>query len=560
MKPVLSLHAVSLGINGTGILSDIGLELYRGQITALAGRSGSGKSMLAASVTGLLPARAILSGTIRFKGKDMDTGDRRIMEKIRGAGISMIFQDTMTTLNPVHTIGAQIAEAAICHRQAGRQQAADMAARLLEQAGLDPDTVSPERYPHELSGGQRQRVAIAMAVITKPDVIIADEPTSALDCVTGVAILNMLRKTVRENGTALLLISHDMKVASCIADRIAILENGMITGTYRPDALRGENGTGMTANPAGARAGNMKTASGNGQKPLLEVRNISCEYTIPRQFIFSGKRKIRAVDDISFKLYRGEHIAVIGESGSGKSTLARAIPGLHMPARGTVTVCGDRLQPRNSVVMRRIRQQVQTVFQDTRSAFNPRHRIGRILAEPFHLSDAPLSGTEKTRHIGEALNAVDLEPGDADKYPHEFSGGQRQRIAIARALITRPGIIILDEATASLDSTTRGRILDLLMHLAQTYGLTYIFITHDPCLVRHIASRVIVMHKGKVIEENDTRSVFTAPCDIRTRKLVTALPGREMADMQSFSFHDGFSGPEDRNDSTGPVPSQYGTA
>ena len=534
MTPVLEIKSLSLRINGGEILSGVDLELNAGEIAGLVGRSGSGKSMTALAIMGLAPQQAEISGAVLLNGENLLEKTDRAMDAVRGARIAMVFQEPMTALNPLQTIGAQVAETIYSHSDAPRAAAMEKAAALLARVGLDPAHVPPTRYPHELSGGQRQRVVIAIAIAMKPAVLIADEPTTALDVTTQAEILALLRQLAAEDGTALLLITHDLAAIAETAARIAVMRQGRIVETYSAREFFSAGGDSAAAEllpaPVDKPASPHDAAPGLETPvlgaPVLEARNVSCDYAQPRRSMFAQAPRFRAVKEVSLSLCKSEHLAVVGESGSGKSTLARALMGLHPLAGGAVRIGGEAFPQADKTAMRRLRRKIQIVFQDPYSSFNPRQTIRRIIAEPF---DTPPAKADADARVAEALAAVGLAPEDMEKRPHEFSGGQRQRIAVARALVTRPEIIILDEATAALDAAARWRVLDLLMRLSESYGLTYIFITHDLSVVRDVADRVAVMRAGCVIEENTAAEIFAAPQEDYTKGLIAAAPDIEAA-------------------------------
>ena len=443
MTPVLELKSLSLRIDGADILSGVDFKLNAGEVAGLVGRSGSGKSMTALAIMGLAPQRAEVSGAVLLNGENLIDKSDRAMNAVRGAQVAMVFQEPMTALNPLQTIGAQVAETIYSHSDLPKTTAMEKAAALLKRVGLDPAQVPPTRYPHELSGGQRQRVVIAIAIAMKPAVLIADEPTTALDVTTQAEILALLRRLAEEDGTALILITHDLAAIAETARRIAVMKEGRIAETYEAQEF-------FDAGPETAAAALLpapvdKPASPPaGEAPILEATAVSCDYAEARRSVFSGAPRFRAVKEVSLSLRKGEHLAVVGESGSGKSTLARALMGLHPLAGGAVRLGGEAFPQADKAAMRRLRRKIQIVFQDPYSSFNPRQTIRRIVAEPFHLFDAPPTRTEADARVAEALAAVGLAPEDAGKRPHAFSGGQRQRIAVARALVARPEIIILD--------------------------------------------------------------------------------------------------------------------
>ncbi len=523
MTPALEFKKLSLRIGGKQILDSVSLALEAGRITALVGRSGSGKSMTALAAMRLAPAAAETSGEILLGGADMLRKSEKDMCALRGRDIAMVFQEPMTALNPLQTIGAQVAETILIHDGVSRDQARTKAAGILARVGLPPDRIAPSRFPHELSGGQRQRVVIAIAVALQPKVLIADEPTTALDVTTQAQILALLRRLTREDDTALLLITHNLAVVSDMADRIAVMNDGRIVEEHAPDGFfrdRLSNATnGLVARPIVRELKDDPTGA-----PVLKADRIVCDYQHAKQKLFSPPARHRAVDGVSLALRKGENIGLVGESGCGKSTLARALLGLHRAGGGSVDIAGEAFPSRDKTAMRRARRSLQIVFQDPYSSFNPRQKIARIIAEPFHLYDHPPSATEKRDRVQDVLQAVGLAPGDAEKYPHEFSGGQRQRIAIARALATQPAVIILDEATSALDISARNRVLDLLMTLSDERGVSYLFITHDLSVVRDVTDRVLVMQAGRIIEEGPTAEIFDRPQNAYTQALINAAP------------------------------------
>jgi len=518
---LLAVDDLSLAIHGTPILERVSLALAPGQTLGVVGESGSGKSLTAMAVMGLLPAGARTSGAIRFDGRDLLALPEPEMCRIRGARIGMIFQEPMTALNPVQTIGDQVAETLVIHGAALRHEAARIAADRLARVGLPPDRFPLSRYPHELSGGQRQRVCIAMAVALRPALLIADEPTTALDVTTQAQILALLKSLVTEERMALMLITHDLAVVAGMTDRVAVMREGRVVEEDATGPLFRAMRHPYTRQLFAAsdhRPARRPLPAGS---PLLEVERASCDYALPRVRLFARRPRFRAVRDVSLSLRTGESLGLVGESGCGKSTLTRAILGLDALAEGAIRLNGAPVGPR---MPGSLRAQVQVVFQDPYGSFNPRHRVARLVAEPFHLLPDPPRGAARTRAVAEALEAVGLTAADMAKFPHEFSGGQRQRIAIARALIIRPKLIVLDEAVSALDVSVRARILDLLAGLQARFGLSYLFISHDLGVVRAVTDRVLVMQAGRIVEEGPTERVFDAPEHPYTRALLAATP------------------------------------
>lgn len=520
---LLRVDKLSLSIRGQPILREVSLELRPGQILGVIGESGSGKSMTAMAIARLLPKRSVATGVVRLSGLDLMEQSERTMCRIRGRDIGMVFQEPMTALNPLLTIGAQVAETLRIHQNISRAQAYEMARETLERVGLPSDLIPPTRYPHELSGGQRQRVVIAMAITARPKLLIADEPTTALDVTTQARILDLLRRLVREDGMGCMLITHDLAVVSKIADHLAIMTEGTVVETGPTAEVLRELRHPYTRQLFAASSHQPVWVTRLFRKPLLEVRDLRCDYPGSRFGWLAEPGRIEAVKGVSFSLMQGESLGLVGESGCGKTTLARAILGLGKTREGYVRIDGETVTA-GKHMPRSLRAKTQVVFQDPYGSFNPRHRVSRLLTEPFHLLDKKPTRSQRGLAIEEALSEVGLLPSDADKYIYEFSGGQRQRIAIARALIIRPKLIILDEAVSALDVQVRSRILDLLAHLAARHGLSYLFISHDLNVVRAITDRVLVMRAGEIVESGPTRQVFESPRHIYSRELLAASP------------------------------------
>ncbi len=531
---LLAADDLTVSIGATPILKGVSLAVERGKVLGLVGESGSGKTMTALSIMRLLPHNAVAGGRARLDGTDLMALDERAMCAHRGRTLGMVFQEPMSALNPVKTIGAQVAETVRVHTRASPAEAADMARRALDHVGLPVSRFPLDTYPHELSGGQRQRVVIAMATVLKPKLLIADEPTTAVDVTTQARILDLLRRLVVEDDVGLILISHDLAVVADMADHIAIMKDGAVVEAGETvDLFRGlQNPYSRMLFAASTyrsqRTRRLQPDEGH-QAPILEISGVVHDYRLPRQKLLERPRHLRAVDDVGFTIRRGENLGLVGESGSGKSTLARVILALLKPRAGVVILDGSDFLGSHGPARRELRRHVQAVFQDPYGSLDPRYRVARLIAEPFHLDRTKPSAAERRRRVDEALTAVGLSPADGDKFPHEFSGGQRQRLAIARALITRPSLIVLDEAVSALDVSIRAQILDLLADLGDRLALSYLFISHDLTVVRAITDRVVIMRDGRIVEQGETERVFADPRHPYTAELIAATPDLERA-------------------------------
>jgi microcin C transport system ATP-binding protein len=503
----------------------ISFSLQKGETLALVGESGSGKSVTALSILQLLPyplARHDKASSVRFRGKELMGASEAELREVRGNEIAMIFQEPMTSLNPLHTILKQVSEALIIHKKMGRLHARARVLQLLKLVGLKDPEKRLDAYPHQLSGGQRQRVMIAMALANEPDILIADEPTTALDVTIQAQVLGLLRRLQRELGMALLLITHDLSVVRHMADRVAVMTEGEIveTGTVKEVFARPQHPYTqklLAAQPRGAAAPVPPEA------PLvMESDDLKVHFPIKRGVLKRTVDYVRAVDGVDVAVRAGETLGVVGESGSGKTTLGFALLRLVPEAKGPVTFKGARIDGLSQAEIRPLRRELQVVFQDPYGSLSPRLTVGEIIAEGLDIHEPKIAEVERQSRIADALKEVGLQPEMADRYPHEFSGGQRQRIAIARAMILKPDFVVLDEPTSALDMSVQAQIVELLRDLQRKHRLAYLFISHDLRVVRAMAHRVLVLKDGKMVETGEAAALFERPQEPYTQTLLKA--------------------------------------
>lgn len=526
---LLEINDLNVSIDRTPILNSVSMKLEAGEILGLAGESGSGKTMTALAIAGLLPGRAETSGQIVFDGTHLSNASESVLCRIRGQDIGIVFQEPMTALNPVMTIGDQVAETVRIHRSVSRREARQLAQETLNKVGLPSTHFPMDRFPHNLSGGQRQRVAIAIAIALQPKLLIADEPTTALDVTTQAEILSLFRQLVCDEGIALILVTHDLAVVAETANRVVVMKEGTIVDQGSiADVFQASQKPYVKTLIRNAVHFPTRTSKKIGNIPVLETRNIVREYFGARK-LFGRGTALRAVDGVSVQIYPNENVGLVGESGCGKSTLLRTILGLDRAQAGDVRVFGQKFPPDRHEDMRQLRRRIQVVFQDPFGTFDPRWRVDQIIAENFHLFDLPPTGADARRRVDEILDRVGMKSSDAKRYPHEFSGGQRQRIAIARALITEPSVVALDEAVSALDVSIRAQILDLLADLSDRLGMSYLFVTHDLSVARSITDRLLVMKDGRIVEQGRTEDVFANPSHPYTVRLLGAVPDLDRA-------------------------------
>ena len=608
-EPVLSVRDLKVDFaTRRGLLHAIdgaSFEIARGEVLGVVGESGAGKSVTGAAIIGLIdPPGRITGGEIRLSGMRIDNLPAEEMRRIRGKRIGMVFQDPLTSLNPLYRVGEQLVETIMTHMALSPQAARRRAIDLLAEVGIPAPDKRIDGYPHEFSGGMRQRVVIALAIAAAPELIIADEPTTALDVSIQAQIIALIKKLGREHGTAVMLVTHDMGVIAEIADRVAVMYSGRIAEigpvrdvVHKPlhpyaKGLMGAIPTldttvsrlvqipgsmprlsaiprGCAFNPllcaglralpcrstraaAARRARSRLPSLRSGRReggdcrvtaPLVSVRDIRQSFDVSKpwlnRIVEGGERQLlRAVDGVSFDIAKGETFALVGESGSGKSTVARIVVGLLRPTAGEVTIDGVSMSdPKQSDMRQRLRRRIQMVFQDPYASLNPRFRVDRIVAEPIRAFSLMQGERDIQSRVSELLTLVGLHPDDRWKFPHEFSGGQRQRIAIARALASEAEFIVCDEPTSALDVSVQAQILNLMRDLQDKFGLTYLFISHNLAIVRHMASRIGVMYLGRIVEVAEGRALFANPRMPYTQMLLNSVPdlsmaGKELAPMK----------------------------
>jgi peptide/nickel transport system ATP-binding protein len=559
-QPLLNVNDLSVSYVGerstVQAVSRLEFALHAGETLGIVGESGSGKTQTALALMGLLPETAQVGGNALFHDVDLLQQSQSELNAIRGSAISMIFQDPMTALNPHLTVGRQMARVLQCHQGLSRKAALNEAAQLLDAVRVPDARERLTQYPHEMSGGMRQRIMIATALLCKPELLIADEPTTALDVTVQAQILDLMRELQQELGTAILFITHDMGVVANLCDRVLVMRDGelresgpveqifyspedqytrdLLAAVPRLDVMQSQRlavvaaDTDATASNSAAAQVVAETESASialgVPQPLLTADNISVVFPAGRTSWFGPKRELRAVDDVSFQLHAGETLGVVGESGCGKSTLARAVLQLLDNYAGQVCLLGNNLADLNATALKQQRQNMQVVFQDPLASLNPRMTVGDIVGEPLQTFQPKLSREQRLTEVQALLSKVGLQPEHAYRYPHEFSGGQCQRIGIARALITKPKLIVCDEPVSALDVSVQAQVINLLMDLQLEMGLALVFIAHDLAVVRHISHRVMVMYLGRVVEVASRDILYERPRHPYTQALISSVP------------------------------------
>ncbi|MGR3497592.1 MAG: ABC transporter ATP-binding protein [Limimaricola soesokkakensis] len=547
--PILTVEDLSISFGDTEAVRGLSFEVPRGGTLAIVGESGSGKSVTSMAAMGLLKFTGgrVTSGRIQLHGKAGETeitgASEADLRRIRGNRISMIFQEPMTSLDPVFTIGSQIGEALKLHRGLRGRAARDEAARLLELVRLPNARAQLDRYPHQLSGGMRQRVMIAMAVSCRPDLLIADEPTTALDVTIQAQILQIIRDMQSEFGTSVVFISHDMGVVSEMADEIVVMRHGEMVEAGRAEdvilrpkadytralmaavpkigAMQGQENPrkfdlpGQAADQTDAHPAPERT------EPLVRLDKVTTRYDLTSGFFGRISHRVHAAEEVSFEIHPGETLALVGESGSGKSTVGKTLQQLVTPVSGRILYRGTDILSLDPAERQRFKREIQYIFQDPYGSLNPRKTVKQSLTEPM-ATHGLLKNADA--QVADLLTSVGLKPEHAGRYPHEFSGGQRQRIAIARALSVDPGLIIADEAVSALDVSVQAQVINLMMDIQARRGLAYLFISHDMAVVERVSHRVAVMYLGEIVEMGTRRQVFETPQHPYTKRLLRAVP------------------------------------
>ncbi len=526
-EALLSVRGLSVSFNTQNgradIVDRISFDILRGENLAIVGESGSGKSVTALSLLRLHDESNTLypTGEINFQGTDLLRLSERQMLDIRGKNISMIFQEPMTSLNPVFTIGQQIEEVLILHQSLGKPERRQRVIELLDRVGIREPQKKVNVFPHALSGGQRQRVMIAMALACDPDLLIADEPTTALDVTIQQQILDLLSEIQKDTGMSVLLITHDLNMVHRFADRVCVMHQGKIVESNKTDELFARPKHEYTKFLLDSQPDQKIAVTEAGSEMVLNTKNLRCYFPVYKGFFKRKVDEVKAVDDISLSLYSGETLGIVGESGSGKTTLGLAMFRL-LASQGEIYFKNQDVTKFNEKQMRPLRRHFQIVFQDPFSSLSPRMTVQQIIEEGLKLHFPELDPGQRLERIKNILNEVGLEEDSMWRYPHEFSGGQRQRIAIARTVVLEPDVILLDEPTSALDVSVQKQVLALLAHLQKKMQLSYLFISHDLRVVRAMSHRVIVMREGRVVEYGDVDEVFDNPQQDYTRELAAA--------------------------------------
>jgi len=537
----------------TTVVDHISFELKEQQILGIVGESGSGKSVTSLAILGLLSKNALVEGSILFNENELTNLSEKAFQKIRGNQISMIFQEPMSSLNPSLTCGFQVLEILLQHKNISKSAAKNEVINLFNKVKLPRAEVIFNQYPHQISGGQKQRVMIAMAIACKPQILIADEPTTALDVTVQKEIIELLKELQQETKMSIIFITHDLALVSEIADTVVVMYQGKIVeqGNAKQLFISPKNNyTKALINSKPSLTQRLKklptvkdfidqtidnkvyTAEERidfhqkiySKKPLLEVNNLATYFNSDNSFFFGKKSEVKAVDNVSFQLFEGETLGLVGESGCGKTTLGRTILHLEKATKGTIFYREKDITNLSKSELKSFRKEVQIIFQDPFSSLNPRIPVGEAIMEPMKVHGILASAEERKQYVFDILNCVGLTKEHFYRYPHEFSGGQRQRIGIARTIALKPKLIICDESVSALDVSVQAQVLNLLNQLKKDFGFTYIFISHDLAVVKYMADQLVVMNKGKIEEMGDADAIYANPNKDYTKKLIDAIP------------------------------------
>ncbi len=525
--PLLSVRDLSVAFHQGGkesvAVDHVSFDIMLGEVVALVGESGSGKSVTANSILKLLPypAASHPSGQILFEGKDLLNASLRDLRSVRGNDITMIFQEPMTSLNPLHSIERQIGEILELHQAITGVEARKRTLELLLQVGIREPEKRLKAYPHELSGGQRQRVMIAMALANRPKLLIADEPTTALDVTVQAQILELLGDLKNQHDMSMLFITHDLGIVRKFADRVCVMTKGKIVETGTVEQVFNDPQHAYTRHLLAAEPKGEPPLSDSSKPVVMQGDEIKVWFPIKAGLMRKVVDHVKAVDGIDITLRAGQTVGVVGESGSGKTTLGLALSRL-ISSKGRISFIGQSIDGYSYAMMKPLRNRLQVVFQDPYGSLSPRMSVGEIIAEGLRVHEKSLSADERDRRVAQALDEVGLDPATRWRYPHEFSGGQRQRIAIARAMVLKPRFVMLDEPTSALDMSVQAQVVDLLRDLQAKHDLAYLFISHDLKVVKALANDVIVMRHGKVVESGPAKAIFEAPKEDYTRALMAA--------------------------------------
>jgi len=534
-ETLLSVRDLSVSFDAPGgevrAVRHVSFDIDRGETVALVGESGSGKSVTALSIVQLLPYPPARhpSGSIYFRSDELLGARERLLRAIRGNRIAMIFQEPMTSLNPLHTIEKQINEVLLVHKRLGRRAARVRTLELLRLVGLPEAASRLDAYPHQLSGGQRQRVMIAMALANEPDLLIADEPTTALDVTIQAQILRLLRDLRDRFGMALLLITHDLGIVRKMADRVCVMTQGVIVEAGSTEEIFARPQHAYTRRLLEAEPRGEPHRAVEGVPSIVDGRDLRVWFPLKGGVLRRTVGHIKAVDGVSLTVREGHTVGVVGESGSGKTTLGLALLRL-VRSKGSIQFAGRDIQGLSSRALRPLRREMQIVFQDPYGSLSPRLSVGQIVEEGLRVHGIGATAEERRRLIEHALIEVGLDPDTRDRYPHEFSGGQRQRIAIARAMVLKPRLVVLDEPTSALDMSVQAQIVDLLRELQRRHNLAYLFISHDLRVVRALSEEVLVMREGRIVERGPAAQIFAEPREPYTRALMAAAFDLEAVD------------------------------